>query len=793
MAARRLLRRAISLEDLNTVSAIHHALLDEEQEEEEEEEDHPITSANMAPILSDTQPAVHHHYSHLQQPRPHRHSPLSVHPFTLLDERPQSAMSFRDHESYYALYRPSQDLQGPVRPLTPEASDDTHHSPKPSSRYNQATHDGRPVSPSGTLPPESTLRPAEEATLRRNDMSSGPLQWLNALPLLDAFVNWIEGPANGSPAKRSDKEKPNPLLDIPFQFIALLTYPEPDPKLGNKMSLAMVRETSFVRQRRKTLLMLTAYTLTVRYCSFDFFLVVLFASNCALLFLMKNSGRINVNMAKRAVGQRVGWAKQWAGGFFKRSGGAVGGAGTSQNQSQSQGQSHCEGNGPEPGVPQQQHGVTYSSASSSKSLLNLSATRSESIRSIPASIAAEKADSALEGSPQIKRRGLFGKKKTLTINASASSTGTGLSIHTSTAEGTGTGDESTLMGRAPRRGFFKRSSTTAAHASGSTTITSPNGTTAGSTSTKTAAPSSATLSNNLHNPPASILTPRPSINLPSSPLVQSQSLHHLSILPPRSPSPSAIRKDNPFFKGWSSTPPLSQPQHPQQQEPHHHQQHQLQQQQQPISPLASNSSSASSSPKASTCAATTANNSGRSLAYINPISFLAGFSNSQRQHQHQHQQQQHSSTQLKNPTGTVNSSTTPLSPQPKRASGCHATLLSHTLPGTGTDITVYEVEMTTEDSLENDVPLPNYSCSLEPWLDSGLRHHLDHRHQPHCRQELQQQDQFQTLPYQMSFLKDTVAEEMRRLGYGAMKDELLVLDPVTSAAAGTMERFDREA
>lgn len=67
---------------------------------------------------------------------------------------------------------------------------------------------------------------------------AGSLGWLNASPLLEALVNWVEGPPNRPQPKKNLNEKPNPILEIPFQFIALLTYPEPDPKTGDKMSLA---------------------------------------------------------------------------------------------------------------------------------------------------------------------------------------------------------------------------------------------------------------------------------------------------------------------------------------------------------------------------------------------------------------------------------------------------------------------------------------------------------------------------------------------------------------------------
>lgn len=81
----------------------------------------------------------------------------------------------------------------------------------------------------------SRARSGDEAVsgVEKDDIAAGPLGWFNASPILDAIVGWVEGPRA---AKKSDK--PNPILDIPFQFIALLTYPEPDPKASNKMSLA---------------------------------------------------------------------------------------------------------------------------------------------------------------------------------------------------------------------------------------------------------------------------------------------------------------------------------------------------------------------------------------------------------------------------------------------------------------------------------------------------------------------------------------------------------------------------
>jgi hypothetical protein len=67
----------------------------------------------------------------------------------------------------------------------------------------------------------------------------------------------------------------------------------------NKVGCLVLREMAQVRQRRRVLLIFTIYVLLMRYCSFDLFLVVLFGSYCGILFLMKNSRRVNITLAKR--------------------------------------------------------------------------------------------------------------------------------------------------------------------------------------------------------------------------------------------------------------------------------------------------------------------------------------------------------------------------------------------------------------------------------------------------------------------------------------------------------------
>ncbi|KAG0083579.1 hypothetical protein BGZ92_010647 [Podila epicladia] len=342
------------------------------------------------------------------------------------------------------------------------------------------------------------------AVQRDEDPSSW--SWLKDSPFLDALVTWIEGPDAVSQPKNQEKDKPNPWLDIPFQFIALLTYPELDAKTGNKMTLTLVRETAFVRQRRRTLLMLTAYTLLVRYCSFDFFLVVLFASNCAMLFLMKNSGRMNVNMAKRAVRQRVGWAKQWAGSIFKR------------------GNNINTNNINVPGMP-----PAHSRPSSthrrgaSQTTLTVNTAQTESLQDMPTSSGANANSMTIapESSPLMKRRGLFGKKVAVVgHNHSASTSTIQGSILTNDSASVMTATTATAP--STKRRFFRRNQNNSINNTQSVPIPIP----APKQSPSILSPTSKTI---ISNAP-----------LASSPLTQSQSLPQLQFSPKKTISPAAL-------------------------------------------------------------------------------------------------------------------------------------------------------------------------------------------------------------------------------------------------------------
>ncbi|KAG0011691.1 hypothetical protein BGZ82_002916 [Podila clonocystis] len=282
---------------------------------------------------------------------------------------------------------------------------------------------------------------------------SGAWGWLKGSPLLDAVVSWIEGPGLHIPQKKSEKDKPNPLLDIPLQFIALLTYPEPDPKTGNT-----------------------------------------------------NSGKMNVNMAKRAVNQRVGWAKQWAGGFFRR------GQGTQVNfSSVNKGSASTLEGSPN---------VSYS-----KSAPSLMAS-THSIRTVQNSTM----DDTTENSTRVKRRGFFGKRSTNPPNLTSAQ-----SIHGDQ----GGGDEPTTQ----KRRFFKRSINNGSAASTIPTSSVPN---RSSTAPPVSMPNSQFPMKSIGALPYALSSSSVTVPLAPtarpSPATQSSPLLH-GILT-RSPSPNLSRKSN---------------------------------------------------------------------------------------------------------------------------------------------------------------------------------------------------------------------------------------------------------
>ncbi|KAF9985159.1 hypothetical protein BGZ75_003281 [Mortierella antarctica] len=508
---RRPLRRAISLEDLSSAAAIHRQLQTSgllqtsrlRPRQRSHQGQHPSTTTSHRYITSFaepiTRPASSASIYHRHQRSTEGGSDMDV-SYVPLKDRPHSAMSLRnDHSKRLSSYTLQEEHAANSSLPTPDASPEelsdssdelviiqgelleearaTRSAERLRAQLRQNTLPGAVVDTHPETEAEAEARMSGDISLH-GELESGSWNWLTDAPFIDALVNWIEGPEHPPQQKSQEKDKPNPWLDIPFQFIALLTYPEPDPKSGSKPSLAVVRETAFVRQRRRTLLMLTAYTLLVRYCSFDFFLVVLFASNCAMLFLMKNSGRMNVNMAKRAVRQRVGWAKQWAGGIFKR-----GGNSNSGNPAVSSASSHQH--------QYSGHSTSASAAINSRQLYGGSqaATTAESIRNSQPSPAPgdNGAQTSTETSPQMKRRGLFGKRVAVTTgshsapnlgnsSAPASTASTpAITSHGSSSSGSAThGDGASIMtGTTQKKRFFRRNNNGNQSASNTSTTPAP--------------------------------------------------------------------------------------------------------------------------------------------------------------------------------------------------------------------------------------------------------------------------------------------------------------------------------
>ncbi|KNE54713.1 hypothetical protein AMAG_00672 [Allomyces macrogynus ATCC 38327] len=223
-----------------------------------------------------------------------------------------------------------------------------------------------------TAPPPPSIRPADvpvEATaaapvVHAHRPHRALAAWVHVMMALAVAAwqyvqacRWLHHPAlvDAVHRTRGDPDQINWLS--PLTYVALLTYPIPEAAGGGKdravggasedapsgggavapanggaaprakrpqqaterrAKFSTLRDTHIVQQRRRNVLALTLYTLTMRWVSADAFIVLMLASQALLLYFMKNSRRINLQMAKTNLKNRVGWAKQWAGGLFRR-------------------------------------------------------------------------------------------------------------------------------------------------------------------------------------------------------------------------------------------------------------------------------------------------------------------------------------------------------------------------------------------------------------------------------------------------------------------------------------------
>lgn len=116
--------------------------------------------------------------------------------------------------------------------------------------------------------------------------------------------------------------------DFLITYLAAL-LPPPLPLPGKKESMNCtksfqiihfldIKESHLVKKRQRLLVMLSASILLIRFCSFDFFICLFISLNLALIYVLRNSKKINIALAKRTVKTRVGWAKQYFGGLIHR-------------------------------------------------------------------------------------------------------------------------------------------------------------------------------------------------------------------------------------------------------------------------------------------------------------------------------------------------------------------------------------------------------------------------------------------------------------------------------------------
>jgi len=250
--SKRPLRRAISLEDITTATAIHRqlrssGLLEPSSPPSPSFQESSSSARRVPPSLLNP----------IDRPSssasvPNRSTTVMLTPeyeltFVPLKDRPTSVLalnieheSFRDHGSLPTPDVSPEELSDSSDDLADfqdEALDSKSIRTMDELRSSPARRSTFPGAESSTLTGGGDTRTLGGTSLS-GDATPGTLNWLTDSPFLDSLVSWIEGlePSSQQP-KSQEKEKPNPWLDIPFQFIALLTYPEADPKTG-KLSLA---------------------------------------------------------------------------------------------------------------------------------------------------------------------------------------------------------------------------------------------------------------------------------------------------------------------------------------------------------------------------------------------------------------------------------------------------------------------------------------------------------------------------------------------------------------------------
>ncbi|RKP03642.1 hypothetical protein CXG81DRAFT_16873 [Caulochytrium protostelioides] len=177
----------------------------------------------------------------------------------------------------------------------------------------------------GTLPTSQAASAAARSNTSMGLLISLLQQWSELASFY--FKAFVRNPIE----KRQAPVTMNRMMADALLFVGLLVYPSaewmvprkkdsngnvPSTRVRQRLTLEYIRETHNVRQRRRVLMYLTGYMILMRCVSFDFWVFLMLASNAVCLWVIKNSRLFSISMAKRSLKNRVGWAKQYFGGWI---------------------------------------------------------------------------------------------------------------------------------------------------------------------------------------------------------------------------------------------------------------------------------------------------------------------------------------------------------------------------------------------------------------------------------------------------------------------------------------------
>ncbi|KAJ3053365.1 hypothetical protein HK097_004459, partial [Rhizophlyctis rosea] len=168
--------------------------------------------------------------------------------------------------------------------ITGVTADDSHHQRPPigtpPSRAKSTSNVQDSLLPSLSSVTDDEVSEAVEALA---NAEAGEANWLaDGLAIVNGWLLQVE--TQGESGERN-------FLAVVQRWVGWLRVPVVEE--GVKPTMAEIRETNLVLQRRFVLTCATLYAFLIRYVSFDFFLFILISSNFILLYAIKNSRKIN--------------------------------------------------------------------------------------------------------------------------------------------------------------------------------------------------------------------------------------------------------------------------------------------------------------------------------------------------------------------------------------------------------------------------------------------------------------------------------------------------------------------